>query len=347
MDKTPREQAHGEVERIFRILMPQNGLAVREEQIALCHTMLDTPAPKQNCLVRRRRWNRKDICLPYRLRFAEKILPLSPAGGGFHLQRGVAERSHRRICPISIPDFSGEPYYSEAHTGYSPQGKGTLCLRRQAEIPAGGSRGKEKNEEQRKALVSLRNYYDLDDVPDLSQFDREQVCVPKVCEKTCPLRNVCRYRQYLKGSQKRGNFRPNLQSQLPVSRRTHRLQELRPLLNDYQALVIDEAHKAPEAARQMYEKSLSAEDLKELCNLLADENYRLPARRLRERFQILMGAMCRGEPLEEAQRTPFILTPDREAAIRDCLTLLRQLQRKLAPRLRGGSLTGWEERKKP
>ena len=94
--------------------------------------------------MRRRRWNRKDLCLPYRLRFAEKILPLSPAGGGFHLQRGAAERGHRRIYPIPIPDFSGEPYYSEAHTGYSPQGKGTLCLRRQAEIPAGDNRGKEK-----------------------------------------------------------------------------------------------------------------------------------------------------------------------------------------------------------
>ena len=31
----------------------------------------------------------------------------------------------------------------------------------------------------------------------------------------------------------------------------HRLQELRPLLNDYRALVIDEAHKLPDAARQM------------------------------------------------------------------------------------------------
>ena len=38
---TLKEQAHGEIEKIFRILLPQNGLAVREEQITLCHTMLD------------------------------------------------------------------------------------------------------------------------------------------------------------------------------------------------------------------------------------------------------------------------------------------------------------------
>ncbi len=43
MNKPPlKEQAHGEIERIFRILLPQNGLAVREEQITLCQAMLDT-----------------------------------------------------------------------------------------------------------------------------------------------------------------------------------------------------------------------------------------------------------------------------------------------------------------
>ena len=44
-----KEQAHGEIERIFRILLPQNGLAVREEQIALCHAMLDTQIGRASC----------------------------------------------------------------------------------------------------------------------------------------------------------------------------------------------------------------------------------------------------------------------------------------------------------
>ena len=42
---------------------------------------------------------------------------------------------------------------------------------------------KKKNAEQRKALFSLRTYYDLDAVTGLSGFDRRQVCVPKVCPK--------------------------------------------------------------------------------------------------------------------------------------------------------------------
>ena len=36
-----QKRAHGEVERIFRELLPEAGLHVREEQIRLCHEMLD------------------------------------------------------------------------------------------------------------------------------------------------------------------------------------------------------------------------------------------------------------------------------------------------------------------
>ena len=36
-----QKRAHGEVEQIFRELLPKAGLHVREEQIRLCHEMLD------------------------------------------------------------------------------------------------------------------------------------------------------------------------------------------------------------------------------------------------------------------------------------------------------------------
>ena len=194
-------------------------------------------------------------------------------------------------------------------------------------------REKKKNAEQMKALLSLRDYYDLDAVTGLSGFDRRQVCVPKVCEKSCSLRNICRYHQYLKEARSAEIFVQICNHNYLLADAAHRLQEMRPLLNDYRALVIDEAHKLPDAARQMYGQSLSAEDFRELCDLLAKEKYILASQRLREKFRALMGAMCRGELLEEAQRTAFILTPDREAALRDCLSLLRQLQKQLAPHL--------------
>lgn len=105
---------------------------------------------------------------------------------------------------------------------------------------------------------------------------------------------------------------------------------MRPLLNDYRALVIDEAHKLPDAARQMYGKSLSTEDFHELCTLLIKEKHTLAAQRLKEKFDALVQAMCRGKLLEDAQCTAFVLTPEREAALRACLSFLRQLQKQLA-----------------
>ena len=39
--QTKLEQAHREAERIFRDLIPPNGMTVREEQISLCHAMLN------------------------------------------------------------------------------------------------------------------------------------------------------------------------------------------------------------------------------------------------------------------------------------------------------------------
>ena len=33
---------------------------------------------------------------------------------------------------------------------------------------------------------------------------------------------------------------------------SHRAKDYKPLLTDYRALIVDEAHKLPEAARQMY-----------------------------------------------------------------------------------------------
>ena len=189
---------------------------------------------------------------------------------------------------------------------------------------------KKKNAEQMEALLSLRTHYDLDSVAGLSGFDRRQVCVPKVCEKTCPLRSTCRYHQYLKEARSAEISIQICNHNYLLVDAAHRLQEMRPLLNDYRALVIDEAHKLPDAARQMYGKSLSTEDFHELCSLLIKEKHTLAAQRLKEKFDALVQAMCRGELLEDAQRTAFVLTPEREAALRACLSFLRQLQKQLA-----------------
>ena len=331
---TLKEQAHGEIEKIFRILLPQNGLSVREEQITLCHAMLDTLLKNNIALCDAGVGIGKTYAYLTACILLKKFAPHGPAGSqpvvistsSVALQDSIIEE----YIPFLSRIFLENRVISKPIRAIVRKGKERFVCDARLSQRLEAVKDKNKNAKQLKALLSLRTYYDLDSVTGLSGFDRRQVCVPKVCEKTCPLRSACRYHQYLKEARSAEIFVQICNHNYLLADAAHRLQELRPLLNDYRALVIDEAHKLPDAARQMYGKSLSAEDFSELCTLLAKEKYALAAQRLKEKFTALMGAMCRGELLEEAQRTAFVLTPDREAALRDCLSLLRQIQKQLA-----------------
>ena len=56
--------------------------------------------------------------------------------------------------------------------------------------------GKNKNAMQKEALLSLKEHYDMDEVSNLSGFDRRLVNVPKFCSGDCPKRGSCRYQHH-------------------------------------------------------------------------------------------------------------------------------------------------------
>ena len=53
------------------------------------------------------------------------------------------------------------------------------------------------------------------------------------------------------------------------------------MLADYRALVVDEAHKLPEAARQMFGKNLCMDDIREIAYYLEREHQNVEARTLK------------------------------------------------------------------
>ena len=335
MNQELKEQAHSEIERIFRVLLPQNGLAVREEQITLCHVMLDTLLENKIALCD------AGVGIGKTYAYLTACILMKRFSRSAASQLVVVSTSSVALQDAIIGEYL--PFLSriflENHIIQKPiraavrKGKERFVCDVRLSQRLEAIKDKKKNEEQRNALLSLRSHYDLDAVTGLSGFDRRQVCVPKVCPKDCQRRNLCRYHHYLREARSAEIFVQICNHNYLLADASHRLQEIPPLLSDYQVLVIDEAHKLPDAARQIYSQTISAEDLTELCSLLAKEKYILASQRLKEKFTALMGAMCRGELLEEAQRTAFILTPDREAALRACLSLLRQTQQQLSPHL--------------
>lgn len=168
MNKTPREQAHGEVERIFRILMPQNGLAVREEQIALCHTMLDTLLQNKIALCDAgvgigKTYAYLTACVLLK-RFFPSSQPVVISTSSVALQDAVIGE----YLPFLFRIFLENHIVQKPIQAVVRKGKESFVCDVRLKFRLEVVEGKRKNEEQRKALVSLRNHYDLDDVPDLS-----------------------------------------------------------------------------------------------------------------------------------------------------------------------------------
>ena len=162
----------------------------------------------------------------------------------------------------------------------------------------------------------------MDHIPELSRYDRCRICVPQSCPRDCFLREDCRYQQYLRDSMK-----PDIQicnHNYLLADASHRLEDRPLLLRSYQALVVDEAHKLPDAARQMYTETLSQHNMDELCLLLQQAHYKDFARQLRTAFLTLSFSCTQGlSKLRGKASEPFVLTPFRRAALIDCIALLQ------------------------
>ena len=144
--------------------------------------------------------------------------------------------------------------------------------------------GSHKNPAARQALHTAWHVLDLDQLSGMSSYDRERICVPKRCN--CR-RKDCRYRCFLDACQS-GQYTVQIcNHNLLLADLIHRSQKKKPLLPDSAAIIIDEAHKLPETARQMFGVTLTAQDFAELICSLHVERYVLAAELLSEAVEPL------------------------------------------------------------
>ena len=123
------KRAHREIDTIFRVLFPEHGMAVREEQILLCHEMLDnllgrnialcdagvgigkTYAYLVACVLMRKYSLLADGYSPYEQR------PVVISTSSIALQKAIL-----------LPDSSGEWDNSGAAQSSYPQRERAFCL---------------------------------------------------------------------------------------------------------------------------------------------------------------------------------------------------------------------------
>ena len=195
-----QKRAHGEVERIFRELLPEAGLHVREEQIRLCHEMLDALMKNEITLCDAGVGIGKTYAYLTACILMRKYSVLHSGYSGCDRRSVVVSTSSIALQKAIIEEYV--PFLSDVLL------KADLL---QEELKAVVRKGKEhfvcdyrlaqrlevvrdknKNQVQMEALKSLRHNFDLDSVHNLSGFDRRLVCVPKFCPRECPGKAGCR-----------------------------------------------------------------------------------------------------------------------------------------------------------
>ena len=317
-------ESHRIAEQIFREILPRHGMAVREEQIALCHEVLDTLYNKEISLCEAGVGIGKTLaylvaCILWQMHRPNQLkMPVVISTSSVALQDAILNEY--------LPDLSAvllaEGIITAPITAVVRKGKERfVCDARLAERQA---KAISKGSRQKGSLRMAENVLDLDRIPGLSRYDRCRICVPQSCPRDCFLRLDCRYQQYLRDSMK-----PDIQicnHNYLLANASHRLEERPLLLRQYQALVVDEAHKLPDAARQMYTETLSAQDMDDLCSLLQQAHFKGLSKRLRTVFLTLSISCAPSFAMPKRKISiPFSLTPFRQAAIADSINLLQYI----------------------
>ena len=313
-----RKKSHQMIDHIFQDLLPVQGMAERPEQITLSHLMLDA--------------------------MLDGSIALCDAGTGIgktyaYLAAGTVFRhtcvtDGKSFRPVLI-STSSIALQNAVQTEYLPalsavliqagminehlcavirKGKSHYVCDVRLERRLGQLDLNRKNWKAGKALLSLRDQLDIDAAVHLSGYDRDRVCVPHACD--CG-REDCRYRAFLEDCDS-GEFAFHIcNHNLLLADAIHRGTGRSPILPDACAVIIDEAHKLPDAARQMFGTTLEAGDIHSLIRSLRREKFLLAAESLAELSAPLLRMM--NEPFDTERSfqlfSRFLIAPARNLHI--------------------------------
>ncbi|NBH80684.1 ATP-dependent DNA helicase [Clostridiaceae bacterium] len=326
-----RQNAHNEIDRIFKILLPARNMAERAEQVTLSHRMLAAMLDGGITLCDAETGIGKTYAYLVagtvfsRFRAASGLdqRPILISTSSIALQNAVRDEYLLLLSSVLMEDgLTGQPLQAVIRKGKSHY----VCDDR-LEQRLGQLDLQKKNWKAGAALLSLWGQLDMDETAHLSGYDRERVCVPRICE--CQ-RETCRYRAFLEDCDSGRYLFQICNHNLLLADAIHRGSGRKPILPDACALIMDEAHKLPETARQMFGVTLAAEDIHALTHSLRGERFLLAAEVLTESTKSLLRKLDRppeGKPFNHYQKS--LATPERSLTV-----INRQLHGLLTPATR-------------
>ena len=326
-----RLNAHNEIDHIFKDLFPAQNMAERPEQVALCHRMLDAMLEGGIALCDAGTGIGKTyaylvagtVYSRFRAVSGLEPKPILVSTSSIALQNAVQGEYLPLLSGLLLEDgMIAKPLQAVIRKGKSHYVCDARLERRLGQLNL-----QKKNWRAGAALLALRKQLDMSEAAHLSHYDRERVCVPRICD--CQ-RETCQYLAFLEDCNSGGYLFQICNHNLLLADAIHRGSGRRPILPDACALIVDEAHKLPETARQMFGVTLAAEDIRALTHSLQGERFLLAAEVLSDSAKSLLRKLNRppeGKPFDYYKRS--LVTPERSLTVID-----RQLQGLLTPATR-------------
>ena len=288
------QDIHHLIDRIFKVLLPAHGMAERPEQIALSHKMLNAMLADDIALCDAGTGIGKTFAylaagiafLQWRVQNHLHFMPITISTSSISLQNAII----KDYLPLLDQALKDDGFDSVLINAIVRKGKQHYVCDQRLEHRLKQTAEKKKSKAAANALKSMRIHLDLDSVEALSNYDKERVCVPQVC--SCDLSD-CRYRAFLHDCETRQYAFQICNHNLLLADAIHRKAGTRRILRNSCAVIIDEAHKLPEASRKMFGLTLNAEDIRELTRKLKWERYYLAADNLSSASKPLLDSMDR------------------------------------------------------
>ena len=326
-----RLNAHNEIDHIFKDLLPTRNMAERPAQVALCHQMLNAMLEGGIALCDAGTGIGKTYAylaagtVYHRFRAASgfPVRPILISTSSIALQTAARDE----YLPLLSSLLAEDGMITQPLQAVIRKGKSHYVCDDRLERRLGQLDLRKKNWRAGNALLALRNELDMDEIAHLSHYDRERVCVPQICNCS---QETCRYRFFLEKCDSGRYLFQICNHNLLLADAIHRGSGRKPILPDTCALIVDEAHKLPETARQMFGVTLAAEDIRALTHSLRGERFLLAAEVLNNSAKGLLRKLDR--PPEDR---PFVHYKTSLAAPERSLTVIdRQLHGLLTPATR-------------
>ena len=276
-----RQEFHRQIDHVFRDLLPAVGMTEREEQIALCHRLLDTMLNGGIALCDAGTGIGKThaylvaglVFLRYRSFNRMEFRPLMISTSNIALQTEL----HRDYIPKLAQVLNADGWNINL-TALSVIRKGKRHYVCEQQLERRLREMSRKSPKRRGQLLALLNEIDMDAAGTVSGYDKRLIQVPAVCARC--RRTHCRYLDFLDDCARTPYLFQICNHNLFIADAVRRERGNHPLFPDYCSVIIDEAHKLPETARDMLELTLDGQDIRSLIRRLEKNRYLLAAERL-------------------------------------------------------------------